>query len=352
MLIDIYIYIYGAGGYGRNLLKSLLGMNLKIAGFIDKSRSDDIEGYRCIRLNDPECKNYINNEDVVILIGIHNRDIDPYQIKSELNELGFCNVYTPIEYYNDLPDGVENPYWLAKSDFYLENIDNIKYVYERIENKEVLIDILEYRLGYTNILKYAKSYPQYRPDPILENMVFSNFVDAGAYNGDTIKDFIFAGINITNYYAFEPDLKNYTELAVSVQAYNFKKYLFPAGLSDINGQLNFLSHGEAGMCVLKENIGETYETVSVIKLDDSLQGDVAIDFIKIDIEGLENSAILGARIIIQTQKPVLAICVYHKPDDMWTILQSIEDIASGVYRYYLYQHELNTFEVVLYAIPR
>ncbi len=163
----IYTYIYGAGGYGRSLLKTLLDMNVKIAGFIDKSRRDDVDGYRCIRLGDPESNKYINNEDVVILIGVHNRDTDPYQIKSELYKLGYCNVYTPIEYYNELTDGVENPYWLAKSNFYKENIDNIKCVYEKIENKEVFIDILKYRFGYSNTLKYAKSYPQYRPDPIL-----------------------------------------------------------------------------------------------------------------------------------------------------------------------------------------
>jgi FkbM family methyltransferase len=311
-----------------------------------------VDGYSCIRLGDPEINKYKNTEDVVILIGIHNRDADPYQIKSELCELGFCNVYTPIEYYNELTDGVENPYWLAKSDFYNKNIDNIKNVYLKIENKEVFIDILQYRLGYSNTLKYAKSYSQYRPDPILKNMVFSNFIDAGAYNGDSIKDFILNGISVTNYYAYEPDLKNYTDLAVAVQAYNFKKYLFPSGLSNVNGKLSFRSNGEAGMCVEQLNFGQAYETVSVIRLDDSLQGDVAIDFIKMDIEGLENSAILGAREIIKAQNPVLAICVYHKPDDLWTILQTIENIAPEVYKYYLYQHELNTFEVVLYAIPR
>ena len=326
-------------------------MNVEIGGFIDKSKNEDIDGYSSLRLDDQKCNNYKNNDNIAILIGVHNRDSDPYQIKSELNDLGFLNVYTPIEYYDELPDGIQNPYWLAKSDFYKENIDNIMYVYSKIENKEVLIDILKYRIGHTTILKYAKNYSQYRPEPIIRNMVFSNFLDAGAYNGDTIKDFIMAGINVANYYAYEPDLKNYTDLANSVRTYNFKKYLFPSGLSDINGKLNFLSHGEAGMCVLQPNIGEKYETVPVIKLDDSLMGDVAIDFIKMDIEGLENSAILGARNIINTLKPSLAICVYHKPDDLWTILKSIENIAPGIYKYYLYQHELNTFEVVLYAIP-
>ena len=351
ILIKGNIYIYGAGKYGKSLLKSLLKMNVKFGGFLDKNRNDEVDGYCCVRLSDPECNKCKNTSDVVILIGIHNRDTDPYQIKSELNKLGFKNVYTPVEYYHELPEGVDNPYWLAKSEFYKKNIDNISYVYSKIENKKVFIDILKYRLGYTNALKFAKSYAQYRPDPILKNIEYSNFVDAGAYNGDTIQDFILSGINIINYYAYEPNLNNYTELASSLKEYNFKKYLFPAALSNINGQAKFQSDGESSNCAQLIKKGEAYVTVPLIKLDDSLQG-VDIDFIKMDIEGLEKSAILGAIKILKDQKPVLGICVYHKPDDLLTILQLIENILPEVYKYYLYQHELNTFEIVLYAIPR
>ncbi len=141
-------------------------------------------------------------------------------------------------------------------------------------------------------------------------------------------------------------------MACGLRQYKFKKYLFPAGLGDINVQVNFLSNGESGACTTLQNTGENLVTIPVIRLDDALSVDVGIDFIKMDIEGLEKAAILGAKEIIEAQLPVLAICVYHKPDDLWTILQTIENIAPEVYKYYLYQHELNTFDVVLYAIPR
>ena len=175
VVVKGYIYIYGAGGYGKSLLKSLLKMNLKVCGFLDKYRNDEVDGYECVKLSDPKCDEIKNNADVVILIGIHNRETDPYQIKSELLELGFLNIYTPVEYYDELPNGVYNSYWLSNSDIYKKNIENISYAYEKMENKEVFIDILEYRLGFKNYLKYAKKYPQYRPTPILKDMVFCNF---------------------------------------------------------------------------------------------------------------------------------------------------------------------------------
>jgi len=36
-----------------------------------------------------------------------------------------------------------------------------------------------------------------------------------------------------------------------------------------------------------------------------------------DIEGAEIDALQGAKKIIQKSNPMLAICVYHKPNHLW-----------------------------------
>jgi hypothetical protein len=51
-------------------------------------------------------------------------------------------------------------------------------------------------------------------------------------------------------------------------------------------------------------------TVACVTLDDALEG-LAPTFIKMDIEGAEENALLGGAKTIQRHRPVLAICVYH-----------------------------------------
>ena len=74
-----------------------------------------------------------------------------------------------------------------------------------------------------------------------------------------------------------------------------------------------------------------------------------ITFIKMDIEGSEIPALRGAKEIIETQKPKLAICVYHKPEDIWEIPELILDYVPE-YRLYLRHYSITYTETVLYAI--
>lgn len=84
---------------------------------------------------------------------------------------------------------------------------------------------------------------------------------------------------------------------------------------------------------------------------DDMLGDQPVTFIKMDIEGAELEAIRGARHIIQNQHPKLAISIYHKYEDIWTIPSQIMEYDLG-YQFYLRHYSFSDYDTVLYAIPQ
>ena len=72
---------------------------------------------------------------------------------------------------------------------------------------------------------------------------------------------------------------------------------------------------EAGSTI-SDSANEIIETISI----DELLGGKRASYIKMDIEGAELQALLGAEQTIRKYKPKLAISVYHNRYDIWMFL--------------------------------
>jgi len=197
---------------------------------------------------------------------------------------------------------------------------------------------LRYCLAYFDVAYFDLAYFDYSQEEY--------FVDAGALNGDTTKEFFRICPN-GHSYLFEPNPVQY-----EISKENLKNYpnatFFPYGLWNENAALRFTSNdmtGEAGACKISDH-GDI--EVQVRALDDMLKGK-KVTFIKMDIEGAELNALKGAENIIKEQKPKLAISVYHKPQDIWEIPKLILDFVPG-YKLYLRHYSFSNTETVLYAI--
>lgn len=68
-----------------------------------------------------------------------------------------------------------------------------------------------------------------------------------------------------------------------------------------------------------------------------------------DIEGSELEALKGAVHTIQRDKPKLAICIYHKPEDMTEIPLYIKSLVPE-YKFYVRHHSNCWTDTVLYAV--
>lgn len=87
--------------------------------------------------------------------------------------------------------------------------------------------------------------------------------------------------------------------------------------------------------------------IDIVKLDDYLAGQ-KVTFIKVDIEGMEMQALIGARELIKNQKPKLAVCVYHLPWDIYKIPMLVKEL-NYEYRFKMRLHSRGYGELVLYC---
>jgi len=171
----------------------------------------------------------------------------------------------------------------------------------------------------------------YHPEifPIRDNEVF---VDIGAYNGDSVANFIMAyGLTYKRIYCYEildevfhimeENLKDVPNLELRKKAVGSE----PGVL--------YIDQGAHNSSSQLTNAGES--AIEVIRLDDDI--DEAVTFIKMDIEGAEQDALRGCERQIRENHPHLAICTYHGYKDIIEIPLYINKIAPG-YKFYMRHH--------------
>ncbi|MBQ8024359.1 MAG: FkbM family methyltransferase [Succinivibrio sp.] len=177
------------------------------------------------------------------------------------------------------------------------------------------------------------------------------FVDCGAFTGDSISSFIdVVNGKYKSVLAFEPDTKNYKILLNNVDKLKWKNIeCVKAATGLIHSYVNFSDDGGAGAALAdskKDSDNVQHDLTLQIKLDEYIDRQPTL--IKMDIEGAELDCLKGAEKLIKTLKPKLAICLYHKPMDLFTIPLYLKSIVPQ-YRFKLRQHHHPIFDTVLYA---
>lgn len=154
---------------------------------------------------------------------------------------------------------------------------------------------------------------------------------------------------MTKVYAFEPDPYNYKvccDKYHSIRNEFPETLLYPYGTWSESTTLHF-SSGLAG----SSHIGDGEVTIETKSIDEIVDADDVVTFIKMDVEGAELESLYGAEKTIRRCSPKLAICLYHKPEDMITLPEYIMKLGID-YRYYIRSYSNAENEVVLYAIPK
>lgn len=347
------IVIFGAGIGGAETLKLLSEKKIdyKVVAFSDNNKEKLSKGeylkYPVISPNN--IKEKTNNALILISSTAYN------VIVKQLILLGLKKEN--IIYFQPAGMSLERN---KDREFIESNINKLEKVYAMLadeKSKKIYTYILNYRIS-KNIcwLERMEKYideedTQYFDQNILASYSFEKgFVDGGAYLGDTLERFYKYFPNWEgSYYCIEAGKDIYLKMCEKVKKLHRKNIeTYEYALWDSGGTLYFDTKtfgAGAG-----SHVSNSGESVMCITLDNLLM-DKSVDFIKMDIEGAEKKALIGAQKIIKKNKPVLAICIYHRPEDFYSIPFLINEILEGEYKFYVRQYRYGQSETVLYAMP-
>jgi FkbM family methyltransferase len=344
------IAIVGAGPEGKRLTGICRDRGVNVAALVD----DDPEKVGVSIADIPvEPSSGLQRLDraTPIVIASH-RVLEPVQ---RLRAVGFSTVVPFAALQLTAPD-LFTPHMFY--DGWLEDLFDNRDQYEWLRSeladersRQVLDAVIQFRLTAdpVTLVPVVEEGPYYRglyhPNGLFELGEEEIYVDAGAYDGDSIRRFIerVAG-RYERILAFEPDPKTFQRLKENF-ANEPRIEAFNAGLHRHKGVLNFRDDSTRGAIFTDE--GD--KSIEVVSLDEVLAGDAA-SYIKMNIEGAEIDALHGARGTIEHWMPKLAISVYHRPSDLWRIPELVNQFSMA-YDLYLRQHDGGVIETVLYAIP-
>ena len=334
----MHIYIYGCGQMGKIEYAVFKNFNIEVIGFVvDKDYYQENRSFCQLPVF---CIEDILENDLKSYIIVAHRDYDPQ--KYPLYESRICcgdifSLHSVDETCMDF-------------DFIMENRTRLEAFMDILQDEKSKICMEAYInqkiSGKLHYLETLYEENQYYDADIVNFEEIHALVDCGAYDGDSWLSFL------KNYetdsrkyegkaYLLEPDKNNFKKLEKTC-GNDTRCRLYNMGAWHEKGILAFsesgtssgiLENGDMSICVDEiDNIAEE-----------------KIDFIKMDIEGAEYNALLGAQECIQQNHPVLAVCVYHKRRDLLDIPDLIKAICPK-YEFYLRAYSKYSQELVLYAV--
>ncbi len=266
--------------------------------------------------------------DFIVLLSFASRLPEVIRLISDI--ASETELYAP-----DVPVSGEE---LFDMEYYLENREKFQLARELFADeisKNVFDDVINYKL--TGDIKYLFNNTT-DADTVYKELLdcekYKNCGDLGAYNGDSVREFIKYFPNVERIISFEPDTKNFAKL---------KKYA-EENCHEISEAYNYAAWDKSEMQIFNRQssrnsgIGGKSHTGKLVEiqcesLDRVLDGR-DLDYIKYDVEGAEKQALIGSREVIKRCKPHLLVSAYHRSSDLFELPMLIREL-NPEYKLYL-----------------
>jgi FkbM family methyltransferase len=344
------IVLFGAGPLGRRTLAGLRTLGIEPLAFADNNSSlwdSTVEGLKVLQPHEAIKK---FEGKAVFVVTIYNGS----PVREQLRKIG-CSKVAPFAYlfwkYHEifLPHGgLDLPY-----NFYsqADAIRRALFLWADDVSRAEYLAQLKWRLtlDFGCLPRPLPASETYFPEDLISLIDDEVFVDCGAFDGDTVRNFLGRRNSFGRITAIEPDPLNYKRLEefISNLPSPVKRRVSSLQLAvgSEAGKVPFAADGTMGSIMNRDgNI-----MIECARLDDIFM-DYSPTYVKIDIEGAELKALAGSKRLVEENSAVWAVCAYHQQDHLWNIPLYIDSVSRG-YRFFLRRYAEECWETVCYAIP-
>ena len=343
------VIIFGAGVHGKYIADSLTAAHIHPVCFVDSAAKDLAATYKNIPIYPPEHLKDIGDSYVLLSGSYANEMI------LTCEGYGVTNWIFPPAISSFLFIGCELGFTFAEMDAEA-GIEECFSLLEDEESRAVFKETINFHCTFDKTLLSYYDKDSYFSASLKGMIDYSHFVDAGAFDGDTLRDWLSHVVKDNkpfSYHAFEPGTSAFHRLShfIESQPKSIRNAIvaYPKGLGKEEGQMVLSLDDVASTFSLSSHVNNSSDAVSVVSLDSLNLSNVSV--IKADVEGFELALLEGAQNTIRKFLPTLIISVYHKRDDFYKIPLYVHEL-SPQYKLYLRQHAPTYGELVCYAIPR
>ena len=315
------IVLYGTGDGADKIYKRLLKDNIKISGvFASDGFKKGKTAYGFTVTSYSLLKEQLGEMIILVCFGSHlDSVIDNILRLEKENEL----------YLPDVPVCDGEVFDLAFAQKHREELTLVYNMLGDGQSKRVFCNTVYFKLtGKSHYLREIESERREVFD--LLSLKNESFLDLGAFNGDTVEEFIDYCPDYKNITALEPDLRNFKKLTQNT-----------GKIRDIT-LINKAVSEKRGVISISKNKGRgNSASGKTVEIQTSTIGEIAKknmpSFIKMDVEGAELSAVLGGKEVIAL-KPKLHIAAYHRSEDIFTLPIKIKELCPD-YKVFMRKHK-------------
>jgi FkbM family methyltransferase len=349
------LILYGAGNLGMTVLAKLREAGLQPAAFADDTPEKQGQVIAGLPVMAPQQAASRFGAKTVFVVTILNPMLRFLEARRRLQQLTGARVISFLELAWKYPQNFLPYYQFELPQQVLAKRDEIRpafYQFADEESRRQFVGHLRFRLHLDYEALPENSRANYFPADVLPALPPDTvFVDCGAYDGDTIRHFLEQQRgHFREIFAFEPDEKNCQRLRDYVATLGDERaeriHIYHAAVGSNRGRMSFQSTGNMSAAFSRDGNAD----VEVLPLREIVTDHQATVYLKYDVEGAEREALKGSEELITHAQPVLAVSVYHKPDDLWQLPLFIKSLNPN-YKLFLRTQGEDGMDAICFAVP-